>query len=108
MEILTTPRRRKTKRKGTIYVLPYKQATPTGFATQADNREHFIRPKRMWVRKKVGNLRYLVWGFAGFRPSRHNAEWVRMSFDSMHPDIDGGFSLEVGCWRLGLEHRRSG
>ena len=49
MEIATTPRRRKTKSGGTIYVLPYKQATPTGFGMQADNREPYMSPLKMRV-----------------------------------------------------------
>src|SRR6266513_2324714 len=38
------PRRRKTKRKAMIGVLPYKQATPTGFGAPADRNNPYIIP----------------------------------------------------------------
>ncbi len=43
----------KNKKKGTIYVLPYKPATPTGFVTQADNSEPDISAAKMWVMTSV-------------------------------------------------------
>src|ERR1043165_8646270 len=43
------PRRRKTKRRGTICVLPYKQATPAGFAVEATNSQPYARLSEMWV-----------------------------------------------------------
>ena len=49
MVMAAAPRRRKTKSGGTIYVLPYKQATPTGFGMQADNSEPYMSPAKMWV-----------------------------------------------------------
>jgi hypothetical protein len=49
LEMATVPRRRKTKSGGTIYVLPYKQATPPGFGMQAGNSEPYMSPAKMWV-----------------------------------------------------------
>ena len=45
------PRRRKTKRRGTICVLPYKQATPAGFALEATNSQ----PRHGGALRDVGN-----------------------------------------------------
>jgi|ERR1051325_636072 hypothetical protein len=48
-EMVRVPRRRKTKRSGTLCVLPYKQATPTGFAIQPAISKPQTGPQEMWV-----------------------------------------------------------
>jgi len=57
-EMLVTPRRRKTKRRRTICVLLYKQATPTGFGMQADNSESYLSSAEMCVMTSVETLGY--------------------------------------------------
>ena len=49
MGMATAPRRRKTKAGRTICVLPYKQATPTGFGMHAAKSEPYMSPAKMWV-----------------------------------------------------------
>ena len=48
-EVVHAPRRRKTKRLAAIVVLPYKQATPTGFLTQATSSQPHTKQLEMWV-----------------------------------------------------------
>src|ERR1051326_6710708 len=48
--LLGLPRRRKTKRRGIICVLPYKQATPAGFAVEATNSQ----PRHGGALREVG------------------------------------------------------
>src|ERR1043166_6825269 len=53
--LLGMPRRRKTKRRGTICVLPYKQATP-GFAGETTNSH----PRHGGALRDVGNDKALT------------------------------------------------